>query len=114
MFADDSSLNTADKDTDTVQKELQRSINEASDRCDNNAMILHPAKKKEGCYLLLGKNINFARFALILVLKTVILNKFMSTGTLALLLMMNLADDHALLAHVKQYKNNKIFISCHS
>ena len=46
MFADDTSLNTSDKNTDTVQKELQRSINEASDWCDNNAMILHPAKTK--------------------------------------------------------------------
>ena len=34
------------KNTHTVQKELQRSINEASDWCDNNAMILHPAKIK--------------------------------------------------------------------
>jgi len=49
MFADDTSLNTY---TDTVQKELQRSINEASDWCDNNAMILHPAKNKKyaTCY----------------------------------------------------------------
>ena len=46
MFADDTSLNTSDKDTDTVQNELQRSINEASDWCDDNAMILHPAKTK--------------------------------------------------------------------
>ena len=46
MFADDTSLNTSDKNTDTVQNELQRSINEASDWCDNNAMILHPAKTK--------------------------------------------------------------------
>ena len=46
MFADDTSLNTSDKDTDTVQKELQRSIDEASDWCDNNAMILHPVKTK--------------------------------------------------------------------
>ena len=46
MFADDTSLNTSDKDTDTVQNELQRSINEASDWCDNNAMVLHPAKTK--------------------------------------------------------------------
>ena len=104
MFADDISLNTSDKDTDTVQKELQRSINEASDWCDNNATILHPSKIKTICYLLLGKNIGFARFTLILVLKTVILNRFMSTGTLALLLMMNLAGDHTLLAHVKRSK----------
>ena len=46
MFVDDTSLNTSDKNTDTVQKELQRSINEAGDWCDNNAMILHPAKTK--------------------------------------------------------------------
>ena len=46
MFAGDASLNSSDKNTDTVQKEIQRSINEASDRCDNNAMILHPAKIK--------------------------------------------------------------------
>ena len=46
MFADDTSLTTSDKDTDTVQNELQRSINEASVWCDNNAMILHPAKTK--------------------------------------------------------------------
>ena len=46
MFADDTSLNTSDKNTDSVQKELQRSINEASDWCDNNAMILHPAETK--------------------------------------------------------------------
>ena len=46
MSADDTSLNTADKNTDTVRKELQRNINEAFDWCDNNAMILHPKKKK--------------------------------------------------------------------
>ena len=51
MFAGDISLNTSDKDTDTVQNELRRSINEASDWCDNNAMILHPAKTKS---MLLG------------------------------------------------------------
>ena len=46
MCADNTSLNTSDKDTDTVQNELQRNINEASDWCDNNAMNLHPAKTK--------------------------------------------------------------------
>ena len=46
MFADNTSLNTSDKNTDTLQKELQRCINEASDWCDNNGMILHPAKTK--------------------------------------------------------------------
>ena len=40
MFADDTSLSTSDKNTDSVQKELQRSITEASD------WILHPAKTK--------------------------------------------------------------------
>ena len=48
MFADDTLLNASDKDTDTVEKELQRSINEASDWCDNNAMIL--TKKYATCY----------------------------------------------------------------
>ena len=46
MFADVTSLNTSDKNTDTVEKELQRSINEASDWCDNNAMVLHLAETK--------------------------------------------------------------------
>ena len=57
---------------------------------------------------MLGKNISFARFTLILVLMTLTLDKFMSTGTLALLLMMNLAGDHTLLTRVKQFQ--KIFI----
>ncbi|WP_419586858.1 reverse transcriptase domain-containing protein, partial [Thiolapillus sp.] len=46
MFADDTSLNASDKNTATVQSELQKSINEVSDWCDKNAMILHPAKTK--------------------------------------------------------------------
>ena len=41
---------------------------------------------------------------------TVILNKFMNTGTLALLVMMNLGD-HTLLAHVKQFKKNLYLLS---
>ena len=45
-------------------------------------------------------------------LKAVMLNKFMSTGALALLLMMNLAGDHTLLAHVKHFQKN--IICCHS
>ena len=32
-------------------------------------MILHPAKTKSMCYLLLGKNISFARFTINLSLK---------------------------------------------
>ena len=54
----------------------------------------------------------FARFTLILVLKTDRLDKCMSTGTFVLLLMKNLAGDHTLLAHVKQFQ--KICICCHS
>ena len=46
MFADDTSLNASDKNTATVQNELQKSINEVSDWCDKNAMILHPAETK--------------------------------------------------------------------
>jgi len=46
MFADDTSLNTSDKGTDTVQKELHRIINEASNQYDYNAMIVQPAKTK--------------------------------------------------------------------
>ena len=46
MFADDTSLNATDKNTATVRNELQKSINEVSDWCDKNAMILHPAKTK--------------------------------------------------------------------
>ena len=70
-------------------------------------MILHRAKTKSMLFVTRQKH-HFARFTLILVLKTDRLNKCMSTGTLALLLMMNLAGDHTLLAHVKQYQ--KIFV----
>ena len=104
MFADDTPLNTFDKGTDTVHKEPQGSINEASDGGDNDVTLLHPAKAKINVgYLLLGKIISFARFTLILIIRTVALNKFMSTGTSAVLLMMNLAGDHTLLAQAKQY-----------
>ena len=105
--ADDTPLNTSDKDTDTVQNELQRSINEASDWCDNNAMILHPAKTKR---MLLAKNTNFEQkhqlrpLHLNLSLKDSHIEQVHETGTLALLLMMNIAGDHTLLAHVKQFQ----------
>ena len=46
MFADDTSQNATDKNTATVQNDLQKSINEVSDWCDKNAMILHFAKTK--------------------------------------------------------------------
>ena len=41
MFAKDTIKITA-----IVQNELQKSINEVSDWCDKNAIILHPAKTK--------------------------------------------------------------------
>ena len=93
-----------------LQNELERSINEASDWCDNNAMILHPAKTKR-MLLTTRQKYQLRPLHLNLSLKD-ILNKFMSTDTLALLLMMNLAGDHTLLAFVKQFQ--KIFICCHS
>ena len=102
MFADDTSLNTSDKDTDTVQNELQRSINEASDWCDNNAMILHPAKTK--CMLLTTRQKHQLRpLHLNLSPNDSHIDQVDETGTLALLLMMNLAGDHTLLAHVNLY-----------
>ena len=108
MFADDTSLNTFDKDTDTVQKELQRSINEASDWCDNNAMISHPAKTK---IMLLTTRQKHQLRPLHLNLKDSHIEQ-VHEPHLALLLMMNLAGDHTLLAFVKQFK--KICICCHS
>ena len=98
------SLSTSDKGY-TVRKELQRSINETSDCCDNNTMILHPAKTKG---MLLAARQKRQLRQLHLNLK----DSHMSTGTLALLLMLNLAGDHTLLAFVKQCQ--KIFICCHS
>ena len=65
-------------------------------------MILHPAKTKRMLLTTRQKH-QLRPLHLNLVLKTVILNKFMSTGTLALLLMMNLAGDHTLLAIVKHF-----------
>ena len=111
MFADGTSLNTSDKDTDTVQNELQRSINEASDWCDNNAMILHPAKTKSMLLATRQKH-QLRPLHLNLSLKDSHIEQVHETDTLALLLMMNLAGDHTLLAHVKQFK--QICIYCHS
>ena len=111
MFADDTSLNTSDKDTDTVQKEIQRSINEASDRCDNNAMILHPAKTK--CMLLATRQKHqLCPLHLNLSLNDTHIEQVYEHGILAISLMMNLSGDHTLLAHVKQF--NQIFICCDS
>ena len=44
MFANDTSLNASDINTATIRNELQKIITEVSDCCDNNALILHPAK----------------------------------------------------------------------
>ena len=103
MFANDTSLNTSDKDTDTVQNKLQTSINEASDWCDNNAMILHPAKTKS-LLLTTRQKHQLRPLHLNLSLKDSHIEQVDETGTLALLLMMNLAGDHTLLAHVKQFQ----------
>ena len=74
-------------------------------------MILHPAKQKV-CYLLLGKN-SFARFTLILVLKTVIsIEQVHEHRHLGVVI-----DDefswrtHTLLTHVKQYQKNIYLLS---
>ena len=100
MFADDTSLNTSDKNTDTVQKELQRSINEAYDWCDNNAMILHPPTTK--CLLLATRQKHqLCPLHLNLSLNDTHIGQVHEHGILALSLMMNLSGDHTLLAHVK-------------
>ena len=63
MFTDDTSLNASDKTTATVQNELQKSINEISDWCDKNAMILHPAKAKSVLQEVICAGIEFQRDA---------------------------------------------------
>ena len=111
MFADDTSLNTSDKNTHTVQKELQRSINEASDWCDNNAMILPPTTTKS-LLLATRQKHQLCPLHLNLSLNDTHIEQVYEHGILAISLMMNLSGDHTLLAHVKQFK--KICICCHS
>ena len=111
MFADDTSLNTSDKNTHTVQKELQRSINEASDWCDNNAMILSPTTTKS-LLLATRQKYQLCPLHLNLSLNDTHIEQVYEHGILAISLMMNLSGDHTLLAHVKQLK--KICICCHS
>ena len=111
MFAGDISLNTSDKDTDTIQNELRRSINEASDWCDNNAMILHPAKTKS-LLLATRQKHQLCPLHLNLSLNDTHIEQVNEHGILALSLIMNLSGDHILLAHVKQFQN--IFICYHS
>ena len=61
MFADYTSLNASDKNTAIVQNELQKSMNEVSDWCYKNAMILHPAKTKS-MLLATRQNTSFAPY----------------------------------------------------
>ena len=46
LFADDSSLNTRGKKIQLVETSLQGSLNEVTDWCGSNSMIIHPAKTK--------------------------------------------------------------------
>ena len=44
MFVDDTTLDASNTVPVMVENELQKSINEVSDWCSKNAMVLHPAK----------------------------------------------------------------------
>ena len=44
MFVDDTTLDASNTDPVIAENELQKSINEVSDWCSKNAMVLHPAK----------------------------------------------------------------------
>ena len=46
MFADDTIPDASNTDPVSVENELQKSINEVSDGCSKNAMVLQPAKRK--------------------------------------------------------------------
>ena len=46
MFADDNSLHTSANDISTVQNTLQESLNDVSQWCEVNRMVLHPQKTK--------------------------------------------------------------------
>ena len=46
LFADDASLDTTHTNIQTIQNNLQDSINKASTWCDNNSMVIHPDKTK--------------------------------------------------------------------
>lgn len=47
MFADGTTLNTFHASTVSIEKELQTSINEVSDWCNKNAMVLRPYQNKQ-------------------------------------------------------------------
>ena len=109
MFADDISLNTSDQNTDTAQKELQRSTNEASDWCDKNATILYPAKAK--CMLLATRQKHQLR-PLLFSLKNSHTEQFYEHRHLCVII----DDEFSWRPHItgtcKTAK--KIFIRCHS
>lgn len=46
LFADDSSLHTFSYSLDTVQLSLQQTLNDVSQWCEHNKMVLHPQKTK--------------------------------------------------------------------
>lgn len=46
MFADDTSLHTADKELASVNSKLQSSLNIVQTWCNHNSMVLHPGKTK--------------------------------------------------------------------
>ena len=113
MFADDTSLNTFDKDTDTVQNELQRSINEASDWCDNNAMILHSAKTKSMLLTTRQKH-QLRPLHLNLSLKDSHIEQVREHRHLGVIIDDEFSWRQLIIGTCKTYKNNKTFISCHS
>ena len=46
MFADDTSIHSADKDIATLNQRMQQSLNEVSSWCQVNSMVIHPTKTK--------------------------------------------------------------------
>ena len=50
MFADDDTLHTPGENVQKIQHELQLSLNDVSDWCNNNLMVLNPSKSK--CMLI--------------------------------------------------------------
>ena len=111
MFVDDTSLNTSDKDTDIVQNELQRSINEAYVWIDNNAMILPPAKTKSMLLTTRQKH-QLRPLHLNLSLEDSHTEQVHEHRHLGVIIADEFSGDHTLLAHVKQFQT--IFICCHS
>ena len=105
MFADDTSLNASDKNTATVQNELQKSINEVSDWCDKNAMILHPAKTKS-ILLATRQKHQLRPLILNLSLKDNHIEQVHEHRHLGIIIDDEFSNDPTLLAHAKK-SNNK-------